>query len=83
VAQSATAFSVRETGFSFLIQSEWSEPQQARTETKWVDQAVEALAPFASDTVCGKSRRGRAGSSKALLRTQLRAPGRDQARVRP
>jgi FAD/FMN-containing dehydrogenase len=49
VAQSATAFSVRETGFSFLIQSEWSAPQEARTETEWVDRAVEALAPFASD----------------------------------
>jgi FAD binding domain/Berberine and berberine like len=51
VAQSATAFSVRESGYSFLIQSEWSAPQQAPAHIAWVDETVAALVPFSTETV--------------------------------
>jgi hypothetical protein len=51
VAQDATAFSVREPGFGFLLQSEWSKPQDSRFQIEWVDDALEAMKPFASDIV--------------------------------
>lgn len=48
VPQGATAFSVREPGFGFLIQSEWSTPAEIRAQTAWVDETMEAMKPFAA-----------------------------------
>jgi FAD/FMN-containing dehydrogenase len=51
VALSAAAFAARDAGYSFLIQSEWSEAQDARRRIEWVDGTVARLQPFSSDVV--------------------------------
>lgn len=49
VAQGETAFAVREPGFGFLVQAEWRDSADARDQRQWVDQTMDALAPFAAD----------------------------------
>ena len=51
VAQDATAFSVRETGYGLMVQSEWSTPAEARRQTAWVDETMKAMTPFTADIV--------------------------------
>ena len=51
VPQDTTAFSVREPGFGFLVQSDWSTSDEARLQTAWVDETTQAMKPFASDIV--------------------------------
>ena len=50
VAQEATAFSVRENGFGFLVQSEWDKPEEASVQIAWIDATIAALSPFSSQT---------------------------------
>ncbi len=49
VAQDATAFPVREPGFGFLVQAEWRDPAETGSQTAWVDETMDAMAPFLSD----------------------------------
>ena len=49
IAQSATAFPVRESGYGFLIQSQWNADAVAPDQIQWVDDTIGALAPFAAD----------------------------------
>ena len=51
VAQDATAFSVRETGYGLMVQSEWSTPADARRQTAWVDETMKAMTPFTADII--------------------------------
>jgi FAD/FMN-containing dehydrogenase len=49
VAQDATAFPVREPGFGFLVQAEWRDPAETVSQTAWVDETMDAIAPFFTD----------------------------------
>jgi FAD/FMN-containing dehydrogenase len=49
VAQSETAFPVREPGFGYLVQAEWRDSADASDQRGWVDQTSAALAPFAAE----------------------------------
>jgi len=48
VVQEATAFPVRESGLGLLIQSEWRNPGDARAQSAWINESVDAMDPYSA-----------------------------------
>ena len=84
MAQDATAFSVRETGYGFHGPVRMENARRGPQQTAWVDQTSDAMAPFAADIVYVASLGDEASiaSSAATVRITLGSHAQAQVRSR-